>query len=161
MRTTLSAAERRTIARILDARCALSLGVVDMVVHDLSDDQVARLREAANAAMPELSEDADELTDLTEVVDVVVAFNENLIGLAENHLLLDMLRSLKVSAAFEQILSGTGHRDMHAAWGEQRMRIVDALASRDRDGAAQAVRAYHADVKDRFFERYTTPTDDG
>jgi DNA-binding FadR family transcriptional regulator len=161
VRTTLSAAERRTIARILDARCALSLGVVDMVVHDLRDDQVSRLRDAAEAALPERPADADELTDLTEVVDVVVAFNESLIGLAENHLLLDMLRSLKVSAAFEHILSGTGHSDMHAAWGEQRLRIVDAIAARDRDGAAQAVRAYHADVKQRFFERYAASTEHG
>lgn len=155
MPTNISMSDRRSIARILDARCALALGVVDMTIDDLRDGQIEKLRNAAQAAMPpDTSEEG--VMDLSEFVDVVIPFNECLVGLAENHLLLDMLRSLKVSAAFEQILAGFGDADMHAAWGEGRMRIVEALAARDRDRAAEAVRAYHIDVKERFFRRHST-----
>ncbi|MBY4108329.1 FCD domain-containing protein [Rhodococcus fascians] len=156
--SSISASERRTIARVLDARCALSLGVVELVVDEVRDDQVAKLRIAAEAAMP--SSHSDRATmELSEFVDVVIPFSECLVGLAENHLLLDMLRSLKISAAFERILPGVGDADMHAAWAEGRMRIVDAVASRDRALASEAVRAYHSDVKERFFSRHAEASD--
>lgn len=161
MTTTLTPSEKRNLARILDARCALSLGVVFMVVHDLRDEQIARLRTVAEAAVPSATDAAAEVMDLSELTDAVVPFNEVLIGLAENHLLLDMLRSLKIPAAFRQVLPEVGAVDIHAAWSEGRLRIVSALESRDRDAAAEAVRAYHADIKRRFFDRHSARTDDG
>ncbi|WP_086709064.1 FCD domain-containing protein [Streptomyces antimycoticus] len=154
MSTTLTASDERNIARILDARCALSLGVVDMVVHDLRDEQVAKLRTVAEAAVPDESALDAEMMDLSELTDVVVAFHEVLIGLAENHLLLDMLRGLRIPAAFHQVLPDVGAVDIHAAWSEGRLRIVQCLEARDRDAAAEAVRDYHADIKRRFFERH-------
>lgn len=160
MTTTLTASEERNLARILDARCALSLGVVDMVVHELRDEQVAKLRAVAEAAVPSPAT-ADGVMDLSELTDTVVPFNEVLIGLAENHLLLDMLRSLKISAAFRQVLPDVGAVDIHAAWSEGRLRIVEGLEARDRDAAAEAVRAYHADIKRRFFDRHSAhPVDE-
>lgn len=158
---TLTASDERNIARILDARCALSLGVVDMVVHDLRDEQVAKLRAVAEAAVPDGSSNDAEVMDLSELTDVVVPFNEVLIGLAENHLLLDMLRSLKIPAAFRQVLPDVGAIDIHAAWSEGRLHIVECLEARDRDAAAEAVRAYHADIKSRFFERHSAHTEEG
>ncbi|WP_229052516.1 FCD domain-containing protein [Aeromicrobium sp. Leaf350] len=160
MNTKLTASEERNLARILDARCALSLGVVDMVVPNLRDEQVAKLRTVAEAAVPSPAT-TDGVMDLSELTDTVVPFNEVLIGLAENHLLLDMLRSLKISAAFRQLLPDVGDVDLHAAWSEGRLRIVESLEARDRDAAAEAVRAYHADVKRRFFDRHSARADDG
>ena len=159
MVNSISASERRTIARILDARCALSLGVVEMVVDKVRDDQVTKLRLAAEAAMP-ATDSGRAIMELSEFVEAVIPFSETLVGLAENHLLLDMLRSLKISGAFERILPGVGDADMHAAWAEGRMRIVDAVASRDRTLASEAVRAYHFDVKERFFSRHAEALDD-
>lgn len=155
MTTTLTSSEERNLARILDARCALSLGVVDMVVHHLRDEQVAKLRMVAEAAVPSAAATNDEVMDLSELTDVVVPFNEVLIGLAENHLLLDMLRSLKIPAAFRRVLPDVGAVDIHAAWSEGRLRIVEGLEARDRDAAAEAVCAYHADIKRRFFDRHS------
>jgi flavin reductase (DIM6/NTAB) family NADH-FMN oxidoreductase RutF/DNA-binding GntR family transcriptional regulator len=142
--------DERLLRRALDARCALTLGVVTQALGDgVSDEDVAKVRSAAEQAVPD-----GEGLDPEEALDrgVVMAFHEQIIRLARNEILLDVYRALSLPAIMARALWGVDVSEPQREWSAQRIEFADLLERRDRDGALRCVITYNESVKSQLVE---------
>lgn len=138
----------QTVAEVLDARCAITLGVVDMVLDGITDEQVEQVRQAAELARPGhfTQNPAEDQQSQRAVVD----FHESVIRLANNRTILDLFRSVQSTPVVMRIASRVDWSDMHAKWSEDRFRLVESLAARDRAAVTHEIQRYSDEVKETF-----------
>jgi flavin reductase (DIM6/NTAB) family NADH-FMN oxidoreductase RutF/DNA-binding GntR family transcriptional regulator len=126
----------------LDARCAVELAVVDLVVASASDADLARLRRAAERAGRSASGDAP---DLQIFLRSAREFHELLVALSGNAYLVDFHGRIGVHGIWFRALAGTD-------WGPtvdsaRFLDVADALALRDAGRAKARIGQVAAHLK--------------
>jgi len=117
-----------TALQALEARRAVELSVVDAVVATASDDELARLRQAAERAGRGA---AGEAPDLPAFLQAAREFHEIFVGLSHNDYLIGFHQRIGVHGIWFRALAGT-------SWGPtiDSTRFIDvAEALQDRDAA--------------------------
>ena len=110
----------------IDARCAVETAIVDQIVATASDDDLARLRRAADRAGRSASGAAP---DLEAFLGSAREFHELLVGLSGNAFLIDFHRRIGVHGIWLRALVGT-------EWGPlidstRFLDVAEALVHRD------------------------------
>lgn len=124
-----------------DARACIECGVIDQVGRSLAEDQVARLRSAAEGTLPWIRD--NRFVDVDLYVASNNAFHEELVGLAGNAALLSAYRRLALPAVMSQALHGvTETLDRFAT---DHVAIADRLRAGDMEGA-KALILEHTDA---------------
>jgi flavin reductase (DIM6/NTAB) family NADH-FMN oxidoreductase RutF/DNA-binding GntR family transcriptional regulator len=121
------AVDEGLMIRALEARCALTVGVIQTAIDTLSDDRLAVVRQAAEDAAPA---DVDG-SHVREYGRSVKRFHEAVIGLADNELLLETYRQLSVPQILAQAVGEVDWSAHHARLANDRMELVEALERRD------------------------------
>ena len=125
---------------IFEARMALELGALDLVLGRLSSQQVAGYRLLAESTVPYV--DGDRFVDAAAYTETNAAFHDYLFGLTGNEHLLRAYQALGVKGRMEEALRTATWCDPRCA--QDHLDIVDAIERGDRTGA-RALVSDHAD----------------
>jgi DNA-binding GntR family transcriptional regulator len=113
----------------LDARCMIELAVVERVVEQASNDDLARLRRAAEESLAVASD--GRVRELEECVRAGTAFHRVLVGLARSDALLSAYERLALPGMMVRALDGYAMSEADESWGRDHLDIVEALETRD------------------------------
>jgi len=125
---------------IFEARMALELGALDLVLGRLNSQQVAGYRLLAESTLPYV--DGDRFVDAAAYTETNAAFHDYLFGLTGNEHLLRAYQALGVKGRMEEALRTATWCDPRCA--QDHLDIVDAIERGDRAGARLLV-SEHAD----------------
>ncbi|KQV69531.1 oxidoreductase [Nocardioides sp. Root122] len=125
---------------IFEARMALELGALDLVLGRISSRQVAGYRLLAEGCAPYV--DGDRFVDAAAYTDTNAAFHDYLFTLTGNEHLLRAYQALGVKGRMEEVLKQATW--CHPLCVQDHLDIVDAIERGDRAAARQLVSA-HAD----------------
>jgi len=125
---------------IFEARMALELGALDLVLGRISSRQVAGYRLLAEGCVPYV--DGDRFVDAAAYTDTNAAFHDYLFTLTGNEHLLRAYQALGVKGRMEEVLRSATW--CHPLCVQDHLDIVDAIERGDRAAARQLVSA-HAD----------------
>jgi flavin reductase (DIM6/NTAB) family NADH-FMN oxidoreductase RutF/DNA-binding GntR family transcriptional regulator len=132
------------IVRALHARCALTVGVIQTVIDELSEERIEVVRRAAKAAAP-APEDGDDASHPKADGRSVKRFHEAVIGLADNSLLLETYQRLSLPQILAQAVGEVDWSGHHRRLAPQRMELVSALERRDAAAATEITIRYTHD----------------
>jgi DNA-binding GntR family transcriptional regulator len=123
---------------VLEARAALEMHAAELTVPTVSDESLARLRNAMQHTLPPVS--GQQIVALHEYMRTNQAFHELQVDLAGNSVLSDMYRRLCVHQLLERAVMVLG---VSAAGGSsvEHAAIVSAYEARDVARARAALRA--------------------
>ncbi|WP_068397900.1 benzoate 1,2-dioxygenase electron transfer component BenC [Kribbia dieselivorans] len=121
---------------LFQARTALEMGVLELVLGRLSSQQIAGYRLLAEATVPYV--EGDRFVDAAAYTEVNAAFHEYPFSLSGNEHLLEAYRSLGVKGHMETTLSRATW--CHPQCTQDHLDIVDAMEVGDLDRARQLVR---------------------
>jgi flavin reductase (DIM6/NTAB) family NADH-FMN oxidoreductase RutF/DNA-binding GntR family transcriptional regulator len=142
---SVRAVDERLMTEALRARLALELGVVNLVVDELSDAQIEPLVEAAEAAVP--TDGGGGPGQLDAYAAAIRDFHVTLMRLPGNDILLDAYERLNVPAILARAVWRRDWSSLHARLSKGRLRIAAALAARDRAEATDALVAYTEETR--------------
>lgn len=125
---------------VFEARKALELGALELVLGRLSSTQVAGYQLLAEATVPYL--DGDRLTDAAGYTEANAAFHDYLFTLTGNEHLLAAYQRLGVRSHMDTTLRSASW--IHPRCAQDHLDIVEAIAAGDRETARSLV-ADHAD----------------
>ncbi len=125
---------------VFEARKALELGALELVLGRLSSPQVAGYQLLAEATVPYL--DGDRLTDAAGYTEANAAFHDYLFTLTGNEHLLAAYQRLGVRSHMDTTLRSASW--IHPRCAQDHLDIVEAIAAGDRETARSLV-ADHAD----------------
>ncbi|HEY0642510.1 MAG TPA: benzoate diol dehydrogenase BenD, partial [Nocardioides sp.] len=125
---------------IFEARMALELGALDLVLGRITSRQVAGYRLLAEGCVPYV--DGDRFVDAAAYTDTNAAFHDYLFTLTGNEHLLRAYQALGVKGRMEEVLRTATW--CHPLCVQDHLDIVDAIERGDRAAARQLVSA-HAD----------------
>lgn len=125
---------------IFDARRALELGALELVIGRLTGGQVTGYRLLAEATVPYV--DGDRFVDAAGYTETNAAFHDYLFTLTRNEHLSQAYRALGVRGHMEQSLRTASW--CHPQCTQDHLDIVDAMESGDRERARQLI-SDHAD----------------
>ncbi|KRE99044.1 oxidoreductase [Nocardioides sp. Soil777] len=125
---------------IFEARRALELGALELVLGRVTSQQVAGYRLLAESTVPHV--DGDRFVDAAAYTETNAAFHDYLFTLTGNEHLLQAYQALGVKGHMEEVLRTATWCDPRCA--QDHLDIVDAVAEGDRQ-AARTLIADHAD----------------
>ncbi|WP_036490034.1 benzoate 1,2-dioxygenase electron transfer component BenC [Nocardioides sp. CF8] len=125
---------------IFEARMALELGALDLVLGRISSQQVAGYRLLAEGCVPYV--DGDRFVDAAAYTETNAAFHDYLFTLTRNEHLLRAYQALGVKGRMEDVLRTATWCDPRCA--QDHLDIVDAVERGDR-AAARVLVTEHAD----------------
>lgn len=125
---------------IFEARMALELGALDLVLGRINSQQVAGYRLLAESTVPYV--DGDRFVDAAAYTETNAAFHDYLFGLTGNEHLLRAYQALGVKGRMEEALRTATWCDPRCA--QDHLDIVEAIERGDRSGARLLV-TEHAD----------------
>lgn len=125
---------------IFEARMALELGALDLVLGRITSRQVAGYRLLAEGCVPYV--DGDRFVDAAAYTDTNAAFHDYLFSLTGNEHLLRAYQALGVKGRMEEVLRSATW--CHPRCVQDHLDIVDAVERGDRAAARELVTA-HAD----------------
>jgi benzoate/toluate 1,2-dioxygenase reductase subunit len=125
---------------IFEARMALELGALDLVLGRITSRQVAGYRLLAEGCTPYV--DGDRFVDAAAYTDTNAAFHDYLFTLTGNEHLLRAYQALGVKGRMEEVLRSATW--CHPLCVQDHLDIVDAIERGDRAAARELVTA-HAD----------------
>ncbi|WP_223145659.1 MULTISPECIES: benzoate 1,2-dioxygenase electron transfer component BenC [Rhodococcus] len=125
---------------VFEARRALELGALELVIGRLSSQQIAGYRLLAEATTRYV--DGDRFVDAAAYTETNAAFHDYLFTQTRNEHLLQAYRALGVEAAMEDVLRNATWCDPLCA--QDHLDIVDAFEAGDRERARTLI-ADHAD----------------
>ena len=125
---------------VFEARRALELGALELVIGRLSSQQIAGYRLLAEATTRYV--DGDRFVDAAAYTDTNAAFHDYLFMQTRNEHLLQAYQALGVKAAMAEVLRNATWCDPLCA--QDHLDIVDAFEAGDRDGARTLI-ADHAE----------------
>ncbi len=143
----LTPVDEGLIRTLLHARRILMIGVTHCLIEELTDDEIGAVVDAAEATRrPAGTRDVGMENDRS--VTVFRTFNEVVVGLAGNAVLLDTYRRLSVPTVMGRVLWRLDWSTLHDGLSEQALEFAGALAARDRDRATAAIREFNDRVHD-------------
>jgi len=125
---------------IFEARMALELGALDLVLGRISSQQVAGYRLLAESTVPYV--DGDRFVDAAAYTETNAAFHDYLFTLTGNEHLLRAYQALGVKGRMEEVLRSATW--CHPRCAQDHLDIVDAMERGDRAEARRLV-SEHAD----------------
>lgn len=125
---------------IFEARMALELGALDLVLGRISSQQVAGYRLLAESTVPYV--DGDRFVDAAAYTETNAAFHDYLFTLTGNEHLLKAYQALGVKGRMEEVLRTATWCDPRCA--QDHLDIVEAVERGDR-AAARVLVSEHAD----------------
>ena len=149
---------------IFEARRALELGALELVLGRLTSRQVAGYRLLAESTVPYV--EGDRFVDAAAYTETNAAFHDYLFTLTGNEHLLQAYQALGVKGHMEEVLRNASW--CHPRCAQDHLDIVDAIASGDRQ-SARALVVEHAerskatmrrameDARARVFPAFVTP----
>lgn len=138
---------------VFEARRALELGALELVVGRLSSQQIAGYRLLAEATTRYV--DGDRFVDAAAYTDTNAAFHDYLFTATGNEHLLQAYTALGVKAAMAEVLRGATWCDPRCA--QDHLDIVDAVEAGDRDRARTLI-ADHAERSKATMKRAMADT---
>lgn len=134
--------DERLIVTLLHARRILMMGITDCLVDELTDREIESVLEAAlQTRRPAGTNDVGMENDAS--VRVFQNFNEVVVGLAGNSVLLDTYRRLSVPTVMGRILWQVEWSTLHDALSERAIEFAHGLTLRDRQRAIAAIRSFN------------------
>ena len=131
-----------------DARCAIELGVAEMTVGHLSEEDLSGLKHRLEAMRPLIRE--NRFVDFERYLIANNDYHEYLVGLAKNETLLSAYRSLKIKGLMVRALGGTSKTSDRVI--EDHIQLTDAFAAGDFEMAKTAIKDHTALAKHRVRE---------
>jgi benzoate/toluate 1,2-dioxygenase reductase subunit len=133
---------------LFEARSALELGALELILGRLSTTQLSGYRLLAESTLPYV--DGDRFVDAEQYTETNAAFHDYLFTLTGNEHLLHAYQALGVKGRMSEVLR-------HATWchprcAQDHLDIVDAVESGDRD-AARALVLAHAERSKQTMRR--------
>lgn len=139
---TLTPVDEGLIRTLLHARRILMIGITHCLIDELTDDEIGSVVDAAEATRrPAGTSDVGMENDRS--VTVFRTFNEVVVGLAGNTVLLDTYRRLSVPTVMGRVLWRLEWSTLHDSLSERALEFAGALAARDRDRAVAAIRSFN------------------
>ncbi len=138
---------------VFEARRALELGALELVVGRLSSQQIAGYRLLAEATTRYV--DGDRFVDAAAYTDTNAAFHDYLFTATGNDHLLQAYTALGVKAAMAEVLRGATWCDPRCA--QDHLDIVDAVEAGDRERARTLI-ADHAERSKATMKRAMADT---
>ncbi|MQA79816.1 MAG: hypothetical protein GEV10_15265 [Streptosporangiales bacterium] len=124
----------------LRAKLAIDVGVISLLECNPSGDDLANLRDQAQRSL-ELVSDRRYVSDVSQYVEAVTGFHEELVWLCRSRSLMTAYRCLGIGSVVLPAITRSDSRREEIALG--RMALVDALASGDKDEMQRHVVAQH------------------
>jgi 4-nitrophenol 2-monooxygenase / 4-nitrocatechol 4-monooxygenase, reductase component len=141
-RYSITPVDETLIASMLRARRILMVGITDCLISDLTDAEIASVVRAAEATRrPPGASDVGMENESS--VSVFRTFNELIVTLAGSPTLLDTYRGLSVPTVMGRVLWRLDWSTLHDVLSERALEFADALAARDREAAAVAIRNFN------------------
>jgi DNA-binding GntR family transcriptional regulator len=134
----------KVVDEAFDARCAIELGVVELVVGQVPREGVDGLRRRLEAMRPLIRD--DRFVDFERYLVANDAYHEYLVGLAGNEALLRAYRSLKMKGLMARALGGSSGTSDKVI--EDHVRLTEAIAGGDVETAKAVIRD-HAELAKR------------
>lgn len=128
---------------IFEARMALELGALDLVLGRINSQQVAGYRLLAESTVPYV--DGDRFVDAAAYTETNAAFHDYLFSLTGNEHLLRAYQALGVKGRMEEVLSSATW--CHPKCAQDHLDIVDAMERGDRGEARRLVTEHAARSK--------------
>jgi flavin reductase (DIM6/NTAB) family NADH-FMN oxidoreductase RutF/DNA-binding GntR family transcriptional regulator len=138
----------RTSDDTFDARCAIELGVIDMVIGKLPDEELAELRGRFDAMAALLV--GNRFVDFDRYLDANYAFHEKLVSLAHNAALTAAFGRLSIKTVMTRSFGATPVTSQ--AFVEAQRGIIEGVERGDGDVARSAVYRYTRLAKQRVRE---------
>lgn len=126
----------------LDARCMIEIGAAEQSIGDVSDEEVAELREKAEATVPYVED--GRFVDFERYMETNAAFHEYLVGLAKNDTLLASYRRLGVATTLLRTLHSYEAKDSMI---RDHLGIAEAFEAADLEEAKRVIRRHAEDSK--------------
>jgi DNA-binding GntR family transcriptional regulator len=141
-RFVVTPVDESLIVTLLHARRILMRGITDCLVTQLTEAEIASVLEAAlETRRPAGTSDVGMENDRS--VRVFQTFNELVVGLAGNSVLLDTYRRLSVPTVMGRILWRVEWSTLHDALSECAIEFAHGLALRDRERAIAAIERFN------------------
>ncbi|NNG37723.1 1,6-dihydroxycyclohexa-2,4-diene-1-carboxylate dehydrogenase [Flexivirga sp. ID2601S] len=138
---------------IFEAREALELGALELVIGRLSSGQLAGYRLLAESTLPYV--EGDRFTDAVAYTDTNAAFHDYLFALTGNEHLLKAYQALGVKGRMGEVLQNATW--CHPRCATDHVEIVEAFESGDRAAAQRLVRE-HAERSKQTMRRAMSDT---
>jgi len=126
----------------LDARCMIEIGAAKQSVGKVPDEEVAELREKAEATAPYIED--GRFVDFERYMETNAAFHEYLVGLAKNETLLASYRRLGVATTLLRTLHSYEAKDSMI---RDHLGIAEAFEAADLEEAKRVIRRHAEDSK--------------
>lgn len=130
---------------IFDARQALELGALELVLGRLSSQEVAGYRLLAEATVPYVDREAQRFTDAAAYTETNAAFHDYLFTRTGNAHLLRAYQALGVKGAMEESLRTAVW--CHPDCAQDHLDIVDAIEAGDRGRARELISSHAENAK--------------
>ncbi|MBC3192433.1 1,6-dihydroxycyclohexa-2,4-diene-1-carboxylate dehydrogenase [Pseudonocardia sp. C8] len=130
---------------IFDARHALELGALELVLGRLSSREVAGYRLLAEATVPYVDREAQRFTDAEAYTETNAAFHDYLFTRTGNSHLLRAYQALGVKGAMSETLRSAVW--CHPDCAQDHIDIVDAIAAGDRTRARELISSHAENSK--------------
>jgi DNA-binding GntR family transcriptional regulator len=126
----------------MDAHCMIELGIVEQAVGNVSDEEVAGLREKAEATVPHIQ--GGHFVDFEAYMETNRQFHEYLVGLAKNDILLASYRRLGLATALLRTLHSYEAKD---SMTRDHLDLVEAFEAADLEEAKRVIRHHTEESK--------------
>lgn len=131
-----------------DARCAMELGVADMVVGRLSEEKLAGLRERLEVMKPLISN--DRFVHFEHYLEANNAYHEYLVGLTGNEALVNSYRALSMRGLMIRVLRSSEKTSDKVI--EDHVRLTESFVRGDLETAKKIIRDHTELAKRRARE---------
>lgn len=124
-----------TLAEAMDARCAIEIGAAERAVGKVSEEELSRLREKAEATLPHVQN--GRFVDFDAYMETNREFHEFVVSLAGNQMLLSTYRQLGATIAMLRSLHGSYQAS--DSMTRDHVRLVGAFEAEDLEAAKRVI----------------------
>lgn len=132
------------LAEAMGARCAIEIGAVERAVGSVSQENLARLREKAEATLPHVQD--GRFVDFDAYMETNREFHEFVISLVGNDMLLSTYRQLGATTAMLRSLHGSYRAS--DSMTRDHVRLVEAFEAEELEAAKRVIYDHAENAKE-------------
>lgn len=136
--------DAEVLAEAMDARCAIEIGAAERAVGNVSREDLAGLREKAEATLPHVQ--SGRFVDFDAYMETNREFHEFVISLAGNDMLLSTYRQLGATTAMLRSLHGSYRAS--DSMTRDHVRLVEAFEGEDLESAKRVINDHAENAKE-------------